>query len=134
MVSADEVRLLANYIEEKPERLRVAYAARQAWLQVREWIAIRFLDELERTLHAELSGGWETTNPRGRVFSKYDFHISKREWEDRHFIALYPEHGEGRDFYMGVLKKGKDVPRIAGLDSLKTGLAETFHGRSNPDW
>ncbi len=35
---------------------------------------------------------------------------------------------------MGVLKKGKDVPRIAGLDSLKTGLAETFHGRSNPDW
>ncbi len=90
MVSADGVRLVANYIEEKP--------ARQAWFQVREWIAIRFLDELERTLHAELGGGCETTNPRGRVFSRYDIHISKREWEDRHFIALYPEHGEGRDF------------------------------------
>jgi len=134
MDSGDEVKLVASYIGENPARLRVAYATRQAWLQVRERIAAEFLDELWRALHAELGDGWEVTNPRAAVFSGYDFHIAKRGWENRHFIALYPEHGEGRGFSMGVMKKGKGVPHIERLESLRMGLAETYHGQANPDW
>jgi len=127
------VRLVANYIDGNPERLRVAYAAKQAWPQVSRQIAIAFLNELERTLQAELGKNWRTTNPQDRVFTRWNaFHLYKEHWANRHYIALHPEYSEGRGFSMGVMKKGEDVPRIAGLAKLES-LAETYHGNLNRD-
>jgi hypothetical protein len=145
MVSENEVRLVLEYMEKRPESLRVAWAARSAWNQLKERRAEEFLGRLQGALDSDLSNvqikpdgawasGWKMDNPGKRILEKYAFRMYKPPWGGRHAIVLEADDKGGKNFFIGVWKNGANVPHIDGLDRVLDQALTVTHGKPNDWW